>query len=233
MSDEHTPGGEQESPAGREPGSGAPPPDPGQAGFAALRPGWDAGQQASSGYGRPGYGRPGYVPPGPPPPTYTAWGIIASICGVLFNVILGLPAARIGNRYARKVPGLWTSGDAHGAVIASRKARNWLIASAALDAIGLLLLIVVITQPSGPRSNFSNPSVVAASIQTQLNQRLSDPNNPVSVLGVTVTSVVCTRSGPHTDHCAVTFSNGATGTETAVISGNGTHYAAHGTVNLI
>lgn len=92
---------------------------------------WEPGQQASPGYGPPGYGAP---PPGPPPRTYRAWGIIAAVCGVLFNIILGLPAALIGSRQGKKVAELWASGDVQGAISASRKARTWLIASATRPA---------------------------------------------------------------------------------------------------
>ena len=185
--------------------SGAPPPYPGQ----------DPGQ--------PGYGM---LPPGPPPRRYRAWGIIAAICGVLFNIILGLPAALIGSRHGKKVTELWASGDVPGAISASRKARTWLIASTVLDVIGLIVSVVLITQLSS-QSNFNHPSAVAASIKTQIQQRISNPSSQYYEPGVTLTSVVCTSSGTNTDHCVDTFSNGQTATETAVISGNGTSYTTH------
>ncbi len=235
MSYGHIPGGGQESP-GQRPGFGAPPPYPGQGGVAGPL-GWEPGQQASPGYGtpgygtpgygQPGYGTPGYAPPGPPPRTYRAWGLIAAICGLLFNLILGLPSALIGGRYGKKVTELWASGDVQAAVSASRKARTWLIASTVLDVIGLILVVALITQASSSQSNFNNPSVVAASIKTQIQQRLSNPSGQYYQPGVTVTSVVCTPSGTSTDHCVDTFSNGQTATETAVISGNGTSYTTH------
>jgi hypothetical protein len=191
-------------------------------------PGWEPGQQASPGYGQPGYGQFGYgmLPPGPPPRRYRAWGIIAAICGVLFNIILGLPAALIGSRHGKKVTELWASGDVQGAINASRKARSWLIASTVLDVLGLILSVVLITQISS-QPNFDNPSAVAASIKTQIQQRISDPSSQYYEPGVTLTSVVCTSSGTNTDHCVDTFSNGQTATETAVISGNGTSYTTH------
>jgi hypothetical protein len=127
MSYGHTPGGEQaggeqagreqEGPAGRRPEFGAPPAYPGQ---------------------------PGYASPGAPPPTYGAWVTAATICGVLFNLILGLPTALIGRRYGRKVTELWARGDVPGAISASRKARGWLIASIVLDVIGLVLSVVLV-----------------------------------------------------------------------------------------
>jgi hypothetical protein len=187
-------------------------------------PGWEPGQQASPGYGQPGYGM---LPPGPPPRTYRAWGIIAVICGVLFNLILGLPAALAGRRHSKKVTELWASGNVQAAIGASQKARTWLIASSVLDAIGLILFVVLITQTSSSQSNFSNPSVVAASIKTQIQQRISNPSSQYYEPGVTLTSVVCMSSGTNTDHCVDTFSNGQTATETAVISGNGTSYTTH------
>jgi hypothetical protein len=101
------------------------------------------GEQA---YGQPAYGQPGYAPPGSPPPTYRAWVITATTCGVLFNLILGLPTALVGARYSRKVTELWARGDAQAATRASRKARAWLIASIVLDVIGLILSVVLIAQ---------------------------------------------------------------------------------------
>jgi hypothetical protein len=173
------------------------------------------------GYGQPGYGMPA---PGPPPPSYRAWGTIAVICGVLFNLILGLPTALIGRRHGKKVAGLWASGDVQAAISASRKARTWLIASTVLDVIGLVLSVVIITQASTSRSNFSSPSVVAASIKTQIQQRISNPSSQYYEPGVTLTSVVCTSSGANTDRCVDTFSNGQTATETAVIAADGASY---------
>jgi len=195
-------------------------------------PGGQQGNQASLGYGQPGSGQPGSGQPGhapadPPPPAYRAWALVALICGVLFNVIFGVPAAMIGGRYSTKVSELWTDGHVQAARNASRKARGWLITSMVFDVIGIVLLVVFIVQPSSSPSNFSNPSTVAASIKIQLQQRLSSPSNPAYDPGVTVTSVVCTPSGASTDHCVDTFSTGQTVTETAVISGNGTSYTAH------
>lgn len=84
----------------------------------------------------------GQVLPGAPPPAYRAWETTAVICGVLFNIILGLPTALIARSYGRRATELWTRGDAPGAISASRKARAWLVASIALDVIGLVLSIV-------------------------------------------------------------------------------------------
>ena len=181
---------------------------------------YDAGQAfgASPSYlNQPGYGQLGSTPP-----AYRVWGIIAVICGVLFNLILGVPTALVGRRYGREVLPLWASGDVQGAVRASRKARAWLIASSVLDVLGI---IVIITQTSS--SNFNNPSAVAASIKTLVQQRLSDSSGPDYVPGVTVTSVVCTPSGTNTDHCVIRLSTGDTTTKTATISGHGTSYTTN------
>lgn len=161
------------------------------------------------------------------PPAYRAWGIVALICGVLFNTVLGFPAALIGRRYGRQVPGLWANGDVQAAVSASRKARGWLIASTVLDAIGIIALVVIVMNPSGSQSNYNNPSVVAASIKAQVQQRLSDKSGQYYSPGLTVKSVVCTPSGTDTDRCVLTLSTGQTVTNTAVISGNGTSYKTH------
>ncbi len=87
--------------------------------------------------------------PGAPPPTYRAWETTAVICGVLFNIILGLPTALISRRYSTKVTELWTRGDGPRAVSASRKALAWLMASIVLDVIGLVLSIVFVLHAPG------------------------------------------------------------------------------------
>jgi hypothetical protein len=161
--------------------------------------------------------QPGYGQPGSMPPTYRAWSIIALIGGVLFNVILGAPAAGVGRRHGRKVPQLCASGDVQAAVRESRKARAWLIASIVFDVLGIILFVAVVIQHTSS-SNFNNPSAVAASIKTQTQQRLSDSSGPDYDPGVTVTSVVCTSSGTNTDHCVIRMSTGQTFTKTATIS---------------
>jgi predicted cobalt transporter CbtA len=142
MSYGHTPGGEQEGPAGPRPGFGAPPPYPGQ---------------------------PAYASPGAPPPTYQAWVTTATICGVLFNLILGLPAALVGRRYSKKVTELWARGDGQAAISASRKTRAWLIASIALDVIGIALSVVLVlqapsSQPSNSSGQYHEPGLTATSV---------------------------------------------------------------------
>jgi hypothetical protein len=84
---------------------------------------------------------------------------------------------------------------------------------------------VIFTQTSS--STFNNPSTVAASIKTQVQQRLSDSSSPDYVPGVTVTSVVCTPAGTNTDNCVIRLSTGDVFTQTATISGNGTRYATN------
>jgi hypothetical protein len=190
-------------------------------------PGGEQGYDTGQTFGAPPsyLDQPGYGQPGSMPPTYRAWGIIAVICGALFNLILGVPTALVGRRYGGEVPQLWASGDVQAAVRASRKARAWLIASTVFDVLGILLLVVLITQTSS--SNFNNPSVVAASIKTQVQQRLGDSSGPDYDPGVTVTSVVCIPAGTNTDHCVIRLSTGDTATKTVTISGNGTSYTTN------
>jgi hypothetical protein len=169
--------------------------------------------------------QPGYGQLGSMPPTYEAWGVPAVICGLLFNAVLGFPAAFWGRRHSDSVSPLWANGDVHAAVMASRKARGWLIASGVLDVLGLILTIVIFTYTSSP--SYNNPSSVAASIKAQVQQRLSDPSGPYYAPGLTVTSVVCTPSGTNTDHCVIRLSTGDVTTKTATISGNGTSYSTN------
>jgi molybdopterin/thiamine biosynthesis adenylyltransferase len=183
---------------------------------------WGYGQPAppAPGYGMPGYGVP---PQGQPPPTYLLWARIAAGGGVLFNLILGLPAALVAMNHARKVRPLWESGNQPAAVIESRKARTWAIVSTVLDALGVILVIAVIAAGASA-SNFNTPSVVAASIKTELQKRISDPGSQYYQPGLKVTSVACKASGTSTDLCLDTFSDGQTLTETVVISSNGQSY---------
>jgi len=191
-------------------------------------PGGEQGHGYGPAFGPPSYpAPPGYhYPPGSVPSAYRAWGIIAIICGVLFNTILGFPTAIVGFRYGGSVSQLWESGDVEGARRASRRARAWLIASSLLDVLGIILLVVVIIGQVASSNDFNNPSVVAASIKSQVQQKLSDKSGPAYDPGVTVTSVVCTKSTATTDHCVIKFSDGSSLTQTATISGDGTAYTA-------
>ena len=180
MSYGYTPGGEQDNPAG------APPGYPGQAGPAGP-PGWAQGQQPPPGYGPPTYGQPGYGPPtyghpgygmpvypspgygppmygmpGPMPPTYGSWGVTATVGGVLFSLLVGLPTAIVGLTYGSKVSRLWASGDVQGAASASRKARGWLTASTIFDLLGLILIVFLFTHVSSSGVHFQQPAVTAS-----------------------------------------------------------------------
>lgn len=187
------------------------------------QPDHDAGQ--AFGAPPPYPDQPGYGQPGSMPPTYEAWGVPAVICGLLFNAILGGTAAFLGRRYSDSVSPLWAHGDVHAAVMASRKARGWLIASGVFDALGIIVAIVIFTHTSSP--SYNNPSAVAASIKSQVQQRLSDSSGPYYAPGLTVSSVVCTPSGTNTDRCVIRLSTGDVTTKTATISGNGTSYSTN------
>jgi hypothetical protein len=176
------------------------------------------------GYGTPGFGTP---PFGQPPPAHLIWARIAAVGGVLFNLILGLPSALIAMRHARLVRVHWEAGDQPAAVSESRKARTWSIIATVFDALGIVLLLVVLVGASGAASNFNSPAVVAASIKTELQKRISDPSSQYYVPGIKLTSVVCKSVGTNTDRCVDYFSNGKTASETAVISDNGQSYETH------
>jgi hypothetical protein len=169
----------------------------------------------------PGYGAGPY---GQPPPTYLIWARIAAAGGVLFSLILGLPSALVAMRYGRQVRQHWQTGNQQAAFDASRKAKIWAIVSTVLDALGVIVVIVLLAQSTSSTSNFNNPAVLAASIKAQLQKRISDPSSTFYSPGLKVTSVVCTPAGTNTDHCVDHFSNGQTASETAVISANGERY---------
>jgi hypothetical protein len=184
----------------------------------------DAGQQFGWQTGVPGtLGAP--EPIGSQPPAYLGWSIVAIICGVLFNLILGAPAGFVARRHGQQVRTLWAAGDQPGATKASRSARIWAIVSTVLDALGLVVFVVVIVLgSSSAQSGFHNPATVAGSIKTLIQKRLSDPSSQYYSPGVKVTSVVCTPAGTNTDTCVETLSNGQSSSETAVISANGQNF---------
>lgn len=252
MSDGTVPGEWQQDPAGPQQGFGGQPADPGQTwpagGYGTgptpppgygqqVMPGYGQqvtpgyGQQVTPGYGQPGSAVPGYGPPGygygmygAPPPTYLTWARIAMVGGVLFNLILGLPTAIVAQRYGQTVRQQWATGNQQAAVTASRKARTWAIVSTVFDVLGIVLVIVLISQSASSKGTFSNPATVAASIKVQLQKRISDPSSHFYRPGLKVTSVTCRPNGPHTDLCVDHFSNGQTATEVAVISADGQSY---------
>lgn len=127
MSHGEPPGG-QGTPGG-PPGYGA----PGPQGYGAPPPPY----QGPAGYG---YG----APAGAKPPSYRGLSITTAILGVFLSLIFGLPTGIVSAVYGRKVDTAWAAGDAAGAASASRRARGWLIASAIFDAIGLIVVIIVI-----------------------------------------------------------------------------------------
>jgi hypothetical protein len=197
------------------------PPQPLAYGQPSPRPSFGIPGPQGLGYGVPGSSG---LLPGNPPPTYRIWARIAGVGGVLFNLILGFPAALVALRYARQVVPLWESGNQPAAASASRKARTWSIVSTVLDGLGVILLIAIVAGSTA--SNFSDPANVAASIKTQLEQRISDPSGQYYLPGVKVTSVTCKADGTDIDLCVIDLSNGQTLTQTATISSNGDSYQA-------
>jgi hypothetical protein len=107
---------------------------------------------------------------------------------------------------------------------ASRSARLWVILSAALSGLGVVVLALVIAQGGTSQSPFNNPSAVAASFKTLLQQRLSNPASRYYSPGVKVTSVVCKHAGTNLDTCTFALSDGRSASVTAVISDNGRRY---------
>jgi len=106
-----------------------------------------AGQNGTPGqYGVPpgSYG----VPPGsygPAPSAYRAWAITCVVCGVLFSLILGMPCGLAALSNSRRVQSASAAGDQQAAARASRRARNWAIASTVLDALGVIVLISLLS----------------------------------------------------------------------------------------
>jgi hypothetical protein len=193
-------------------------------------------------YGQPGYGPPMYGQPGPQPPTYGTWGVTATVGGVLFSLLVGLPTAIVGLTYGSKVSRLWASGDVQGAASASRKARAWLTASTVFDLLGLILVAFLVFRMSSSPTYVQGTSVLPAQASAppvavlplrasgaalpilpppivirMIQQRISNPSSPYYEPGATVTSVTCAPSGPNTDYCVATLSDGQTATQTVVI----------------
>ena len=145
---------------GPPPGYGTPP------GYGAYgQPMYGQPMYGQPGYGMPmypGYGQPMYPPPGPKPPTYGPWAVSATVGGVLFSLLVGLPTAIVGLSYGSKVTKAWASGDAQGAASASRKARGWLTASTVFDLLGLILVIFLFTHMSSSGVSFNRTAVPAS-----------------------------------------------------------------------
>lgn len=85
-----------------------------------------------------------------PPPDYRIWVVAATAVGALFSVIAGLPAGLVAVHYSRRVRQSWGTGDQRGAAAASRAALGWVIASACLDAVGVIVVSVIISQGGHP-----------------------------------------------------------------------------------
>ena len=98
----------------------------------------------------PGPAAPQYGAWRPQPPDYRAWVIAAVVGGVLFSLLIGMPLGLVAQRNSRRVRGRCESGDHDGAARASRSARSWAIASVVFDALGLLLLIVLLSRSGQP-----------------------------------------------------------------------------------
>jgi hypothetical protein len=193
MSYGYIPGGEQDSTAGAPPphpgqtgpdgppgwAQGQPPPGYGPPSYGQPtygQPGYGQPGYGQQGYGQPGYGMPTYPspgygppmypPPGPQPPTYGAWAVTATVGGVLFSLLVGLPAAIVGLTYGSKVTKAWASGDVQRAANASRKARGWLTASTIFDLLGLILVVFLFTHMTSSGLGFTSRSPVPASVSS-------------------------------------------------------------------
>ena len=158
----------QQVPPGSGPSTYGPPPGYGPPTYGP--PTYGPPTYGPPGYGPPmdyppGYGPPWYAPPGRPPPTYGGWAVSALVGGVLFSLLVGLPAAIAGKVYGTKVTRLWASGDVQGAYRASRRARGWLTASTVFDLLGLIFVFFLIaTHASSSPVYFGKPSTVTVTV---------------------------------------------------------------------
>ncbi|HUK71556.1 MAG TPA: CD225/dispanin family protein [Streptosporangiaceae bacterium] len=159
MSDGNPQGTGEQGGAGHEPqGAGGPPhwgPDGFSQGAGPSHGGYGVPPGGARGYGPPeggdgvreaDYGAPaGFGTPavwsGKPPPNYLPWAIIATIGGVLFSLIGGVPTGLVSAHFARQVMRRWHAGDRQGALEAARKARIWATVSTVLDVLGLIFVV--------------------------------------------------------------------------------------------
>lgn len=84
------------------------------------------------------------------PRDYRIWVIAVTAVGALFIVIAGFPAGLIAVHYSRRVRRSWGASDQRGAAAASRSALTWVTASACLDAAGVIVVSVMISQGGHP-----------------------------------------------------------------------------------
>lgn len=145
----------RDSPGG-PPGPDGPAAPAGPAGPAGARPFWGPqdgghGAPAYGGLGQPaGYGAP-LDSSGMVPRTYLRWAIAATIGGVLFCLIGGVPTGLASAYYARQVIPRWQAGDQQGARSAAAKARAWAIVSTVADVLGFVFAVYLISSGAANR----------------------------------------------------------------------------------
>jgi hypothetical protein len=96
------------------------------------------------------------------------------------------------------------------------------IGAAVAGVVVLLIVLAFAGHKAADAKNFHNPAVLARSIKTTAQARLSDPSSAAYSPGVTITSVTCIPdTGQNTDTCLLKASDGSSGTATAVIAADG------------
>jgi hypothetical protein len=78
------------------------------------------------------------------PLDYRTWITVTIIGGILFSILLGMPAGFIAQRRSRTAGSLLAAGDPAAALRASRSARRWVIAATVLDLLGIALFAVLV-----------------------------------------------------------------------------------------
>jgi Interferon-induced transmembrane protein len=91
------------------------------------------------GPGQGGYGQyPGFGQAGPsgPPPNYLVWAILSTL-------FCCLPAGIVAIVFAAQVNGKWAAGDWQGAAASSARARTWVIVSAIVGVIAIVIIVAM------------------------------------------------------------------------------------------
>jgi hypothetical protein len=75
-------------------------------------------------------------------PNYMWQSVVATVIGLPFCCMLAMPFGIVAIVFAAKVEGLRVHGDIIGATTASNNAKNWMIASYACSALGIVLQVL-------------------------------------------------------------------------------------------
>jgi hypothetical protein len=105
----------------------------------------------------------------------------------------------------------------------TKNASSQAPATVTVTAGASLIPALVISSPPPSLVGYHNMLTLAAGLEEVVNQRLADPTSTYYRTGVTVTDVVCVVDPQQANdaECVANFSDGTSGSDTAVVSADG------------